>query len=120
MTKLTITLPYPPKELSPNARVHWRTLATAKRAAKEAAFLLTNMEIAWGARNVMLGETPNVRYTFHAPDQRRRDLDNAIASTKAYTDGIAAALHIDDSRFALSYRFGDVRPNGETVVEVTA
>ena len=118
MTKLTITLPYPPKELSPNARVHWRTLATAKRAAKEAAFLLTVVEHSISSWKVTKGIPASVTYIFHAPDKRRRDLDNAIAATKAYTDGLAQALGIDDSKFELSYRFGYVRPNGETEVEI--
>ena len=29
---ITLTLPWPPKELSPNARLHWRVVAKAKKA----------------------------------------------------------------------------------------
>ena len=34
---------------------------------------------------------------FHFPQERTRDDDNAAASCKAYRDGIADALRIDDS-----------------------
>jgi hypothetical protein len=33
---------------------------------------------------------------FYFPDARARDDDNAEAATKAYRDGIADALHMDD------------------------
>jgi len=36
----TVTLRLPPKELSPNARVHWKKKATATRQYREAAYLL--------------------------------------------------------------------------------
>jgi crossover junction endodeoxyribonuclease RusA len=36
---------------------------------------------------------------FYAPDKRRRDDDNMIASFKAGRDGIADALGVDDHRF---------------------
>ena len=33
---LNFTLPWPPKELSPNGRTHWRVLAKTKKAYREA------------------------------------------------------------------------------------
>jgi hypothetical protein len=38
--------------------------------------------------------------TFHFAEERNRDRDNAAASCKAYQDGIADALRIDDSTLA--------------------
>ena len=38
---------------------------------------------------------------FHFPQERNRDDDNAAASCKAYRDGIADALRIDDSTLHL-------------------
>ncbi len=35
---------------------------------------------------------------FHAPDRRRRDLDNLLSSCKSYLDGVALAYGINDSR----------------------
>lgn len=40
-----------------------------------------------------------LRFDFHPPDKRRRDLDNMLASIKAGVDGIADALGVDDQRF---------------------
>jgi len=43
----------------------------------------------------------DVVLTFSPPDKRRYDDDNLIARCKAYLDGIADALGVDDSRFRL-------------------
>lgn len=42
--------------------------------------------------------------TFYLPDARSRDDDNLAAACKAYRDGIADALQIDDSTLALAAR----------------
>ena len=44
---------------------------------------------------------------FAPPSRRRIDLDNCIASCKAYFDGIADALGVDDSTFRLQARMSD-------------
>lgn len=41
----------------------------------------------------------HVRIIFHAPDRRKRDLDNLLSSCKAYLDGIALAYGINDTLF---------------------
>lgn len=53
---------------------------------------------------------------FLPPDRRRRDMDNLLASCKGLLDGIADALGVDDSRFAITLaltsepvKFGGVR-----------
>jgi Holliday junction resolvase RusA-like endonuclease len=109
------TLPWPDKALSPNARGHWRKSHKAKQAAKNQA--------AWTARAAGVtawtaeGRIP-VAITFRPPDNRRRDMDNAIASMKAALDGIATALDADDNRFALSFAWGEARKPGEVLVVV--
>lgn len=42
--------------------------------------------------------------TFYLPDARNRDDDNLSAACKAYRDGIADALQMDDSALALAAR----------------
>lgn len=42
--------------------------------------------------------------TFYLPDARNRDDDNLAAACKAYRDGIADALQMDDSALALAAR----------------
>ena len=115
-----IELPWPAKELSPNARGHWAKMARFKKGARELAY----WTVQQSARHAFLdwqGEAPpTITVTFHAPDKRRRDLDNAIASFKSAQDGIADALGIDDSKWAVSYAWGDVVPGGRVIVSLNA
>jgi crossover junction endodeoxyribonuclease RusA len=122
MTRLE--LPWPAKELSPNARGHWAKMARFKKGARELA-QWTGREAGWHRadthENYCLGEDrPAITITFCPPDKRRRDLDNAIASFKSAQDGIADALGIDDSRWAVSYAWGDVVPGGRVIVSLNA
>lgn len=92
----TIILPWPPKELSPNARIHFRAKAAAVKAYREQAYW-----IARAAEVPPVGTDGGIalRFDFHPPDKRRRDLDNMLASIKSGVDGIADALCVDDQRF---------------------
>ena len=89
---MVLTLPLPSAGLSPNARVHWRTRHKLTRKHKDMANIVMRANI---------GE-PRPVYTgyllaFYWPTARRRDDDNASARCKAYRDGIAMALGVDDS-----------------------
>jgi crossover junction endodeoxyribonuclease RusA len=89
---MTITLPFPPRELSPNARIHWARKAKIVKAYRTQAF----------AAAFRRGHTPyaiaTARVVFFAPDRRRRDHDNLSASLKAAWDGIVdAGILIDDA-----------------------
>ena len=90
---MTIILPLPNRRLSPNARGHWSGLSAAKKQARGLAYLTT--------KSVLAGKpSPAVsRYTltFFFKVNRRRDDDNWSACFKAYRDGIADALGIDDN-----------------------
>lgn len=58
--------------------------------------------------------------TWYPPDRRHRDDDNLIAGFKAYRDGIADALGIDDKRFRLHpFLHTEVRKGGEVRVAIT-
>lgn len=118
MTSETVKLllPWPAKELSPNARVHWSRKSRLVKLARQAA---------WGAVLEARGRTPAIRgerlhltWTFCPPDRRRRDADNIIASLKASADGIADALHFDDSKFVSTYQFGEPVKGGAVLVTV--
>lgn len=100
MQTLTITLPWPPSALSPNARhTHWSQLAKAKRRYRAACHLEA---LAGHCRRMAADTRLHLHLTFVPPDRRRRDLDNLIASMKAGLDGIADALGVDDSRWRLT------------------
>jgi crossover junction endodeoxyribonuclease RusA len=91
---MSVTLGWPSRALSPNARSHWATLARAKKAARREGY------IAARSAGVLAGvSSVCIQVTFIPPDARRRDLDNLIASMKSANDGIADAIGIDDSRW---------------------
>jgi crossover junction endodeoxyribonuclease RusA len=114
MPPRVVTLPWPSKTLSPNARAHWRQKASATKVAREAAHWLTWQQVG---RN-MNWRGARLSFTFNPPDKRRRDTDNCIASTKAARDGIADALGIDDSKFECSYRMGEPVKGGAVRIEI--
>lgn len=100
---MIVTLPYPEKVLSPNARAHWAVIARAKKKAREAASWAT-ISAAGSTANLApyaAQERLAVGIKFYPPDNRRRDVDNALASLKAALDGIADAMGMDDSRFII-------------------
>jgi crossover junction endodeoxyribonuclease RusA len=102
---MTITLPIPDKKLWPNNTVgtmgQRMAKSTATRKARHHAYLATYEEIRKGRLSGM----PSMKgYTlaFFYKDARRRDDDNAQASCKAYRDGIADALGVDDNTLRLA------------------
>ena len=109
---MIVILPWPPKELSPNARVHFRKKAAAVKTYKLDAYFSAC------AAGRQAGSSVSI--TFNPPDNRRRDLDNMLASIKSGLDGIAAAIGVDDSKWSLTIRKGEVVKGGQVTVEVTA
>lgn len=117
MMALRLTLPWPPAELSPNARhAHWASLARAKKRFRAAC--------AWTARSqgaARLAGPPEalaVHLRFVPPDRRRRDLDNCIAAMKSGLDGLADVLGVDDNRWTLSAELLVGQVGGMVKVEV--
>ena len=102
MTAL-IELPWPPKQLSPNARLHWRAVHKAKSAYKlECVTLLRPLM----PPRVSDGRLP-ITVTICPPDNRKRDRDNIQASLKYALDCVAKWLGVDDYLFDPSYTFGE-------------
>lgn len=94
---MQITLPWPPKELSPNSRTHWRKAAPIKAQYRDACYILAKQSSAvidWD------GDV-HVWIDFYPPDRRARDDDNMVAAFKAGRDGIADALGVNDKRFRI-------------------
>jgi len=93
----TITIPWPPKTLNPNARQHFMALARAKRSYRATCDWTTRE-----AKAKLDGDGPwRVTLTFHPPDRRSYDHDNLVARMKSGLDGIASALGVDDKLFRL-------------------
>ncbi len=102
---ITIDLPHPHKVLWPNgSRTNNRKwLASEKNKAKQLAAWATLTEAK--QHPVLLDDSiPHsipVRLEVHAkPKGPLPDIDNVIASCKAYFDGIAEQLKINDRAFA--------------------
>ena len=115
-----IVLPWPDKRLSPNARLHWKARVGPRQdARRRAGWLTVACDGFYRLKDVLRaseGKVP-MRITFYPPDNRHRDDDNMIASFKAWRDGIADALGVDDRRFAPHYFFADpVKPGRVEVV----
>lgn len=92
-----VSLPWPPRALSPNGRKHRMAVARVKKQYRADCAWST---IAAGVRRID-ATAVRVRITFHPPDARARDTDNMLASLKAGLDGVADVIGIDDSRWTL-------------------
>lgn len=110
----TLTLAWPAKDLSPNSRCHWSRKSKAAKLARAAAWAVTKQQRAVAPADGPVALT----LTFCAPDKRRRDTDNMLAAMKSSLDGIADALGVDDNRFQLTMRRGEVVKGGAVVVDL--
>ena len=118
MRPVSISLGWPVQALGPNkrVRVHWTIRHRAEKAAKHLAHW-TALEA--GATRLS-GKPVQMVVTFHRPDNRVRDDDNDIGRFKAYRDGIADALNINDSELRPTYEWGPVVKGGRIVVTISA
>ncbi len=110
-----IRLPWPARDLSPNARVHWTKRAKAAKKARADAMLLCQ---AQGCRMLQCDRL-TVEITFYPPDNRPRDTDNMLASLKPALDGLADASGVDDSLWHYGIARGEPIKGGSVVVHVT-
>ena len=92
-----VILPWPVKELSPNARVHWAVKAAATKSARTNA--------GWATKAAGIPKLPSVplklTVTYNPPSRRKLDGDNLISRLKPVFDGIADAIGVDDSKFKI-------------------
>ena len=91
-------LPYPPSILSPNKRTHWAPKAKAfKKYKTDCSYLLRE-------------------HYEDFVDNRRRDMDNALASFKAGIDALSYITGMDDSRFTFTLAWGEPVKHGAVMV----
>lgn len=114
-----LVLPWPSRDLHPNARVHWRRKAKAVKSARAEAHLLA-LAAGWRPGSVPDGRL-HLWVDFVPPDRRRRDDDGIAASFKHARDGIADALGLDDHRFRMHpfLRDDETTPGGCVRVRIT-
>ena len=97
------TLPWPPADLSPNARQHWSKLARAKKAYRAACAWTAKEQ---GAQRIE-AERLHLTITFVPPNRRAHDLDNCLARMKSGLDGLADVLGVDDKHWTLTISKAD-------------
>jgi crossover junction endodeoxyribonuclease RusA len=66
---ISVTLPWPHRSLSPNARVHWAALSRAKRAYRAIALIHAPLEAAQVEAELrVLTEAKGLSYTQRGPE----------------------------------------------------
>lgn len=115
---MILDLPFPAKILWPNGRGHHMTRHKAAKKHKGWARAAALAE----RRNAPAGDRLRLVATIHPkPAGPAPDKDNSSAALKAYQDGIAWALGVDDRHFAEpEIRFADRVKGGRFVIEVVA
>lgn len=106
-----ITLPFPPKELSPNARLHLAEKAKVKKTYREECFYEAKLQNVKPMSNQLL----MVRIVFFPPDKRKRDWANMLAAAKSGLDGLADAIKVDCSQWRISFEVSEKLWNSMTV-----
>lgn len=114
--KGVVELPWPSRDLHPNARCHWAKKARAAKIARSDA--------AWWAKaagvRLIKADALQVTAIFFPPDRRRRDADGMLSSIKSYLDGIADVVGVDDSQWRIAIRRDEPRPGGAVRIEIEA
>lgn len=116
---ISIDLPWPPRELHPNARVHWSKRA---KAAKQCRALGWGMTLTAGVRrnDPDIPQALKVTAIFSPPDNRRRDVDGMLSSIKSYLDGISDIIGVDDSKWSIALRREAATKDGSVRIELEA
>lgn len=86
---ITITMPLPPRILSPNGRGHWAAKSKARASQRAAAFGYASAQVR-GAGPKWPRTKLTIRW-FAADKGKIPDVDNMIASAKGILDGMADA-----------------------------
>jgi crossover junction endodeoxyribonuclease RusA len=115
MVAMRLELPFPPRSLSPNARVHWAQKAKAAKSYKTSCFYLAK-EVGIHQPFLDIGGDIFLRIEWHPKTANAFDQDNAIASLKAGLDGLALAWSVNDSRFRLDLQKMPPVKGGKVVI----
>lgn len=119
-----IELPLPAKILWPNGRGHHMAKHRAFREHKRWAYLAT---VALFHREALKGLAFKAHkplrwsVTVYPKTRNRIDRDNALSSLKAYQDGMALAMGLDDRDFETpTLHFAEPVKNGRVVIVLEA
>jgi crossover junction endodeoxyribonuclease RusA len=111
---MNVELPWPHRDLHPNARVHWAVKAKRVKQAREAAAW---MAVAAGIEPISAAAL-NVTAIFTPPDRRPRDLDGMLSAMKPAFDGLADLLGVDDSKWNIALRRTEPKKPGAVRIKI--
>jgi crossover junction endodeoxyribonuclease RusA len=96
---MTLDLPYPHKALWPNGRAHYMTKARQTAKHRDWALQLTKPPMMEPCDAPL--HKISIRIRVHGKARGPvPDADNVVAAAKAYLDGIAARMGVNDRNFA--------------------
>lgn len=117
-TSVTIVVPLPPKELSPNSRCHWAVKNKVKKAYKDEVWLACLKADAPRKRAL----TATLQCRFYYGTKRRRDSDNALASIKYGVDSLVDyGILADDDKIThlpIIMGYDKLRPRLEMTITI--
>lgn len=99
---LTVSLPIPDRAVSPNAnrgQSRWAAIMKSKAVKEHRKKARYTVEAAIEAKKLQGVKWSGYSLAFYFPTAAFRDDDNADGSCKAYRDGCADALRINDKGF---------------------
>ena len=112
----TLSLPWPAPALWQNRPTHFMARS---RAVKKHKHWAHNAAQAAGLKGKA---DPHARlvFAFHPDPKSRADLQNMPATAKAYIDGIAECMGVDDRHFRCAFpeQWGERRKGGEVIITV--
>lgn len=111
---LEVTLNWPNKDMSPNARAHHMQKASAKKQYRADCYILAKSKLQPKPATEQL----LLIITFNPPHSQKYDKDNCLASIKSGLDGIADALGADDANWSQIVRKGVITENGSVHIQL--
>ena len=115
---MRLSLSWPAPALWPNSRVSWRVRSEYVRAARDEAYVVTRNTLLVPPWNDPGGDIL-LTVTGHKPAEHGQDRDGFNSAMKAYYDGIASALQVNDRRFKQVVDWGENEPpRGSVTVEL--
>jgi crossover junction endodeoxyribonuclease RusA len=111
---ISVDLPWPSRDLHPNARKHWAQRAKAAKKARLDAAIAAR---AAGIRKIRAASL-RIIATFSPPDNRRRDSDGMLSSLKSSFDGIADVIGVDDSLWNITIQRAEPVRGGNVRIEI--
>lgn len=114
---ISVETGWPVPNLWPNSRAHRMQVWRSQQSATKEAYWATNLAKPRGWKPN--GERFKLTIRAHPSVARNRDDDGMIGACKAFRDGIASALGVDDNLFDVQpVQWGDKHSQGRVFFDV--